>query len=167
MTKHHCQNKLGRKGFLCLTLPHHNSASKDVRNGTQAGQKPGDRRWHRGHGRVACWLAPHSLLSLLSYRTRMTSPGMAPPTTSWNLPHQSLIKKSPYSQSDVGIFSVDSLLSDNSTLGQVDIKVAKMHPKVNKVNGRCRSSYHSEPNWNRARTAQVQCNSRVIPTKST
>ena len=31
------------------------------------------------------WFAPHGLLSLLSYRT--TSPGMAPPTMSWAIPH--------------------------------------------------------------------------------
>jgi hypothetical protein len=38
-------------------------------------------------------LALHGLFSLLSYRTRTTSPGVAPPTMGWALPCQSLIKK--------------------------------------------------------------------------
>ena len=42
---------------------------------------------------AAYWLAPHGLFSLLSYRTRTTSPGVAPPTMGWALPCQSLIKK--------------------------------------------------------------------------
>ena len=45
---------------------------------------------------AADWLAPHGLLSLLSYRTRTTRLRMAPPTVGRALSHQSPIKKSPY-----------------------------------------------------------------------
>ena len=45
---------------------------------------------------TAYWLAPHDLFILLSIESRTTSPGMAPPTMDWALPHQSLIKKTPY-----------------------------------------------------------------------
>lgn len=39
------------------------------------------------------WLAFQGLRSLLSYRTRTTSPGMASPTMGWAFPHQPPIKK--------------------------------------------------------------------------
>ena len=56
-------------------------------------QEPMQRSW-RG---AACWIASHGLLSLLSYRTRTTSPGMAPSTMHWVLLHWSLTEKMPYS----------------------------------------------------------------------
>lgn len=40
---------------------------------------------------AAYWVAPHGLLSLLSYRSRTISPGMAPLTMGWTLLHQSLV----------------------------------------------------------------------------
>jgi hypothetical protein len=52
--------------------------TKEVRIGTQAGQKAGadeEAMWE-----VLYWLASPGLLSLLSYRTKTTSPEM-PPTT--------------------------------------------------------------------------------------
>jgi len=45
--------------------------------------------------RFSYWLAPPGLLSLLSIEHRITSSGMAPPTMTWVLSHQSLIKKMP------------------------------------------------------------------------
>lgn len=39
------------KGFTWLILPQHCS-SKEIKTGTQTGQHPGDRSWHRGHGGV-------------------------------------------------------------------------------------------------------------------
>ena len=58
------------------------------------------------------WLAPHGLLNLLFFiEPRITSPGVAPPTKSWALSHQSLIKKMPCglptAQSYEGIFSIE------------------------------------------------------------
>ena len=52
--------------------------TKEVRTGTQAGQEAGaDAEPWRD---VTYWLASPALLSLLSYRTKTTSPEMVPPT---------------------------------------------------------------------------------------
>jgi hypothetical protein len=52
--------------------------TKEVRIGTQAGQKAGaDAEATEG---CSYWLASPGLLSLLSYRTKTTSPEMVPPT---------------------------------------------------------------------------------------
>ena len=52
---------------------------KKVRTGTQAGQEAGaDEEAMEG---CFYWLASPGLLSLLSYRTKTTSPEMVPPTT--------------------------------------------------------------------------------------
>ena len=79
----------GEKGlFASLSL----LILKEVRTGTQTGHefKPGGRSWCRGHGEV--------LLTGLLYITRSAwllieprtlSPGMAPPTVGWALPHWS------------------------------------------------------------------------------
>jgi hypothetical protein len=51
--------------------------TKEVRTGTQAGQKPGaDAEATEG----LYWLASPGLLNLLSYRTKTTSPEVVPPT---------------------------------------------------------------------------------------
>ena len=64
------KSKLGRKGFIRLTLPHSSSSLKgseqefrqdrDLEVGTDAEAMRG----------TAFWLAPYGLLSLLSYRTQ-------------------------------------------------------------------------------------------------
>jgi hypothetical protein len=57
--------------------------TKEVRTGTQTGQEAGaDAEAMEGCSwrDVLYWLASHGLLSLLSYRTKTTSPGMVPPT---------------------------------------------------------------------------------------
>ena len=41
VTEHHGLSNLRRKGFIQLAFPHHNSTSKKVRIGSQAGQEPG------------------------------------------------------------------------------------------------------------------------------
>ena len=75
MMKHHDQNNLERKGFIWLTFPHHCSSSKKV--GTGISNRVGIWRqelmqspWRD----AADWLAPHALLSLLSYRTQDHQP---------------------------------------------------------------------------------------------
>jgi hypothetical protein len=84
---------LGRKGFIRLTLPYCCSSPKEVRTGTQAGQKAGaDAEAMEG---CSYWLASPGLLSLLSYRTKTTSPEIVPPTG--DLPPWSLIEKMPCS----------------------------------------------------------------------
>jgi hypothetical protein len=51
--------------------------TKEVRTGTQAGQEAGADAEAMG---VLYWLASPGLLSLLSYRTKTTSPEMVPST---------------------------------------------------------------------------------------
>jgi hypothetical protein len=64
MMKHHNQTTWGGKGFIQLRHLHHNSPSREVRIGTQAGTW----RQQMMAKKAAYWLALHSLLSL-SYRT--------------------------------------------------------------------------------------------------
>jgi hypothetical protein len=59
------RNKLGRKGFIRLTLPHCCSSLKEVRTGTQAGQEAGaDAEAMEGCSLLACfpWLAQPAFL---------------------------------------------------------------------------------------------------------
>jgi hypothetical protein len=59
------RSKLGRKGFIQLTLPHCCSSPKEVRTGTQAGQEAGaDAEAMEGCSLLACfpWLAQPALL---------------------------------------------------------------------------------------------------------
>jgi hypothetical protein len=59
------RSKLGRKGFIQLILPHCCSSPKEVRTGTQAGQRAGvDAEAMEGCSLLACfpWLAQSSLL---------------------------------------------------------------------------------------------------------
>jgi hypothetical protein len=67
-------------------------------------------------------------LSLYSYRTQDYQSGSAPPTMGWALPHQSLVEQMSYRFAYSLILwrhflSWDFLLSDNSNLCQVDIKL--------------------------------------------
>jgi hypothetical protein len=59
------RSKLGRKGFIWLTLSHCCSSPKEVRTGTQAGQRAGaDAEAMEGCSLLACltWLAQPALL---------------------------------------------------------------------------------------------------------
>ena len=59
------RSKLGRKGFIQLTLPHCCSSPKEVRTGTQAGQEAeGDAEAMEGCSLLACfsWLAQLAFL---------------------------------------------------------------------------------------------------------
>ena len=126
--KYHDQSKLGRKGFIQLTLTLHSSSPKEVKTGTLgrnmetgANAEP----WRS----AAYWLAPYGLLSLLCYRTQ-DLPQWAGP-----LPHQSLIKKMSsrltYSTTYGSSFSVGgSLLSNDLKLYQVEGKLANIVDKV-------------------------------------
>jgi hypothetical protein len=73
------RSKLGRKGFIRLTLPYRCSSPKEVRTGTEAGQEAGaDAEAMEGCSLLACfpWLAqPCSLIE-----PKTTSPEMVPPT---------------------------------------------------------------------------------------
>ena len=56
------KSKIGRKRFICLTLPHHSLSLKEVRAGNQTGQEPG--------GRSQMQKMLTGLLSLLSYKSQ-------------------------------------------------------------------------------------------------
>ena len=75
---------------------------------------------------AASVLAFHSWLSLLSYRSRTISPGIAPPTLGWALSHQSVIIKKNNPQQDLmeTYSQLRLYFSDDSDLSQVDIKRA-------------------------------------------
>jgi hypothetical protein len=87
------KRKLGRKGIMWLTLPHHFFSLKEVRAGTgiRAGtwrQELMQRPWRAlltGLFLMAC-----STCFLIEPNT--TGPGMIPPTIDWALP-QKLVKK--------------------------------------------------------------------------
>jgi hypothetical protein len=72
------RSKLGRKGFIQLTLPHCCSSSR--KSGLELKQGREQELMQRPWGVVLYWLAFSGLLSLLSYRTKTTSPEMVPPT---------------------------------------------------------------------------------------
>jgi len=75
-------------------LPHHCSSLKSGQESGRAGTWGQELMQWLWRG-AAYWLAPHGLLSLFSYRTRITSPGLALSTMDWALPYQSLIQKMP------------------------------------------------------------------------
>jgi hypothetical protein len=84
-----------RKGFTWLTGPHPSSSSKEVRSGTQNSRNLEAGADAEAMTGAAYWVAPHDWLSQLSYRTRTSSPGMAPPTMGWALSHHHLLRKCP------------------------------------------------------------------------
>lgn len=70
-----------KKVYLAYT-----SSSEFITGGSQDRHSSRVRIWRqeliqRPWRDVSYWLGSHGLLSLLSYRTQDTSPGMAPPTT--------------------------------------------------------------------------------------
>ena len=82
--------------------------TREVKAGTQAGtqrQEPKQRPWKNG----AYWLV-HHVFSLVFSPGPSISPGVAPPTADWAIPHQSSRKcpiDIPTGQSDGGNFSVE------------------------------------------------------------
>jgi len=72
------KKQLGRKGFIQLTLPQ--SCSSPRKSGLELKQVRKQELMQRPWRDVPYWLASPGLLSLLSYRTKTTSPEMVPPT---------------------------------------------------------------------------------------
>jgi hypothetical protein len=122
---------LGRKVFIWCTLHHYCSSLKKSGQELKQGWSPESRADAEAMEEcclLACslWLA--QLASL--YNPGPPSPGLAPPTASWTFPHQSLIKEMPYSLSYSPILlkyflNWASFLSDDSSLCQVDLKLAR------------------------------------------
>ena len=76
------------------------------------------------------WLVPLACSACFLTEPRTTSPWMAPPTMVWALSHQSPIKKMPYRLTYNPILWMHfldwgSLLSDDYSSGQVDIKTSQ------------------------------------------
>ena len=74
------RSKLGRKEFIWLTLPY--CCSSPRKSGLELKQVRKQEMMQRPWRDVTYWLASPGLLSLLSYRTKTTSPEMVPPTRS-------------------------------------------------------------------------------------
>ena len=72
------RSKLGRKGFIRLILPY--CCSSPRKSGLELKQVRKQELMQRPRRDVPYWLASPGLLSLLSYRTKTTSPEMVPPT---------------------------------------------------------------------------------------
>ena len=73
------RSKLGRKGFILLTLPHSCSSPKEVRTGTQAGQDAGaDAK--AVEGMFLTGLLPLACSACSLVEPKDTSPEMGPPT---------------------------------------------------------------------------------------
>ena len=112
------RSKLGRKGFIELTLPCCCFSPKEVRTGTQTGQEAGaDAEAMEGRYLLACfpWLAQPALLQ-----------NPRAPAQRWNHPQGtlltwSLFEKMPHSWISWRHFpNWSSFLCDNSSLCQVD-----------------------------------------------
>ena len=95
--KHHVQKQLGEERVY---VPHSSfiqqfvTKSNEGRNWSWTGTWRQELMW-RPQRSAAYWLAPNDLLCLLT-ELRTVSPGIEPPTMSWALPHQSIIKKMPH-----------------------------------------------------------------------
>jgi hypothetical protein len=123
------RSKLGRKGFIQLTLPHCSSSRKEVRTETYTGQELGSRSWCRSHGGVVLTgLLPLPCSAYFLLEPRTTSPEMAPPTMGWALSAWSVIEKMPYSWISWRQFLKEgSFLWDSSNLCQVDTQNQPVH----------------------------------------
>jgi hypothetical protein len=92
--KHHDQKGVGEeKAYSAYT-----SISLFIIEGSQGRNSNGAGAWRqelmlRPWRNAAYWLAPHGLLGCFLIELRATSPGMAPPTVVWALPHKSPIEK--------------------------------------------------------------------------
>ena len=96
LMKHHEQSNLRMKRFIHLILPQHSSSSEKVRGETWRQELKKEAMEGSAH-----WLAPHGLLSLLSYRTQgyqpredttHNGPGPPPSTTNEENALQALLK---------------------------------------------------------------------------
>jgi hypothetical protein len=72
------KKQLGRKGFIQFTHPY--CCSSPRKSGLELKQVRKKGLMQKPWRYVLYWLASRGLLSLFSYRTKITSPEMAPPT---------------------------------------------------------------------------------------
>ena len=122
------RSKLGRKGFIQLICPHCCWSPKDA--GMELKQVRKQELMQRPWRDVPYWLASTGLLSLLSYRTQDYQPSDGP-THKGPSPPWSLIEKMPSSWISWKHFpNWSSFLCDNSSLCQVDTKLASTLPNI-------------------------------------
>ena len=132
---------MGRKGFIWFILLHGSPSLKEARAEIIQRQEIIQRPQRGAIGllvmdlhnllsiSLSLCLSLRLALSMLSYKPRITRtnrPWMALPTMSWALLYQSLIQKIPNSQVLWRHFlNSGSPLSDDSSICQVDIKLAR------------------------------------------
>ena len=118
------------KGLVVLPVPYNSSSWKAVRAGIHVGQEPESKNWYRGReGVLLSGLFNVANSACFLWDPRTTVPGMAPPTTDWDLSHQLLITKMFYRFAWSLItckpfLNWSSLLSGDFSLCQVNIKLA-------------------------------------------
>jgi len=118
-TNHHDQEaSWGGKGLFSLHL--HTAVHHQRESGLELKQVRKQELMQRPWRDATYCLASPGLLSLLT-EPRTTSPGTAPPTMGWVLPHWSLVEKMPYSWvSRRHFLKGGDFLCDNSSLCQAD-----------------------------------------------
>jgi len=90
------RSKLGRKGFIQLTLPHRSSSPKGSHNWNSS--RSGSRSWCRDHGGILLTgLLPLACSACCLIEPKTTSPGTVPPKIGRVLPPWPLLEKMPYS----------------------------------------------------------------------
>jgi len=106
--RHHDKGGLGGKGLFSLHF--HSTVHHWQESGQELKQERNLEAGADAEAMEKCSLLV--CLACLLIEPRTTSPGVDPPVTSWNLPHQSLIKNMPYtvvySTLCEGIFSVEA-----------------------------------------------------------
>jgi hypothetical protein len=133
------RNKLGRKGFIQLILPHCCSSLKEVRTGTQAGQDTGTDAEAMGGGAVfLTGLLPLACSACFLIEPRTTSPEMATPTMEQLSPIDHQLRKCPTAGSH-GCMSPDEAPFSVITPARV-----KLTHKTSQYN---RASFLKAPNW--------------------
>ena len=127
MIKHYDQNQVGEEGFFGvyfhMAFYHLRKSGPELKQGRNL----------EAETMKECSLLPMAfLLSLLSYRTQTHQPSVHPTHMHQSLPHQSLIKKLPYSWiffSKTGFFCV--ALAVLKLVLQVSLCAMARTPKIN------------------------------------
>jgi hypothetical protein len=121
------RSKLGRKGFIQLTLTY--CCSSPRKSGLELKQVRKQKMMQRQWRDVLTGLPPLACSACFLIKPKTTSPEMSPPTR--GPPSWSLIKKMPYIWISWRHFpNWSSFLCDNSSLCQVDTKLAGTPTKL-------------------------------------
>jgi hypothetical protein len=131
------KSNLWRKGLFQLTVPHHSPSRVGAGAGVGAGVGVGSQSRNlrqellqRSWRSAAYRLAPHALLSLVSYTPGPPAQDWHRPQWAWALPYQSLIKKMPYRLSHRYIWS--NMFSTEVPSSQMTLAYIKIDKNKNK-----------------------------------